>query len=122
MTDYRTLLRHAGLPDDEVERIASQAEADDRTHHMQEADENDRSLYIEKHIQLVLRQVGLQLWDSHSIIVDADVAEVAISDEGHGIPVAQILDFANKIAGAGLGSDVKITGNDGALRLSFKIL
>ncbi len=121
MTDYRTLLRHAGLPDEEVERIAAQAEADDRSR-TNEDEESENYEIKEKHIKMICRQTGLDLADSHSIMIDGSTGEVAISDGGHGISVAQLLDFSNKIASAQIGHDVKVSGNDAILRLSFTLI
>jgi hypothetical protein len=119
MADYRTLLRHAGLPDDEVERIATAAEADDESN----MNEDQDTSYLEKHIKLILSKTGLDLWNSHSLMIDGSTAEVTIAADAYGIPLSQILDFANQIAAAGLGSDVKISGaNGGALTLNFNLV
>jgi hypothetical protein len=112
--DYRTLLRHAGLPEDEVERIAKQAEEDDAN--MNEADTLDaheaniaQEQIVEKHINMIARQVGVQLETSHAIYIDGDNVEVTLYEGS--FPLSHILDFANKLASQGVGSDVKVSAN-----------
>lgn len=110
--DYRTLLRHAGLPEDEVERIASQAEQDD-TMREDDLDAHDQQLTwergIEKNINLIARQTGVDLETSHAILIEDKACTVTLY-EGE-VALSHLLSFANKIAAAGIGSDVKVGAN-----------
>lgn len=116
--EYIKLLRHAGIPDDEAERIARQAAKD------QGADDNDmfedstidsenaaleREQAIEAQVKDIASKSGLKLEDHHAVIIIDGECTVEVY-EGN-VPLAAILDFANKIASAGIGSNVQVGGN-----------
>jgi hypothetical protein len=143
--DYRTLLRHAGLPETEVERIAAAAEADDaasdkaspHAHSISERempddeqaqlDAADRRVEwengIEKNIKLIARQTGVELWDNFPVSIDSDDEVTIKVDTGSGMPLSHLLHFANKLAASGLGSDVQIHGSsDLFIGITFKLV
>lgn len=124
--DYRTLLRHAGLPDSEVERIAADAEAEDRknmAHGVNEADDTAAwANGVEKNIRLIARKTGVELEGNHAVVINGDQCELTV-DADHGLPLAHLLHFANQIASAGIGSDVQIAaGGDLNITLRFQLV
>lgn len=125
MTDYRRMLKLAGLDEATIEQLAmerEQQDADDAE--LDRADQrNEWERGIEKNIQLIARQTGVELWDNYAVYIgDDNECEVRV-DTGSGMPLAHLLQFANKIAAAGLGSDVKVAGSaDLFITLRFKLI
>lgn len=137
MTDYRTLLRHAGLSDSEVERIAAQAEADDaaKASHREKGDDSlsedgedhdDQQLVwengVEKLIRLIGRKTGVEPEGVHDVYIEGSACTVRLV-HGHTYGLSQLMDFANKLASEGVGSDIKVGADaDQRVILEFQLI
>lgn len=124
MTDYRRMLKLAGLDETMIEQLAMEREQQDADE-QRDAEEDarwTRERGIEKNLKLAARQTGVELWDNFPVnITDDDECEVKV-DTGSGMPLAHLLQFANVIASRGIGSDVQIHGSaDLYITLSFKL-
>lgn len=83
----------------------------------------ERERAIEKNINMIARQTGVELWDNYPVnIMDDGLVEVKV-DTGVGMPLSHLLHFANTLASRGIGSDVQIQGSaDLFITLSFKLV
>lgn len=90
---------------------------------LNEGDEEAFKVGIEKNIRLIARQTGVELWDSHAItILEDNTCEMRV-DTKSGMPVSHLLHFANKLASAGIGSDVQVHGStDLHITLTFNLV
>jgi hypothetical protein len=124
MTDYRRMLKLAGIAEEMIEQIVAEREqqdADDARDAEEEA-RWTRERGIEKNIQLIARQTGVELWDNYPVYIDGDDCEVKI-DTGSGMPLSHLLHFANALAKNSIGSDLQIQGSaDLFITVSFKLL
>lgn len=114
MSDFsrKRIMELAGLKRIMVEDSQTRITSADVAPNEQGSDEarHDWERGIEKNIKLIARQTGVELWDSFPVYFDGSTVEVKI-DTGTGMPLSHLLQFANKLAANGIGSDVKIQGS-----------
>ena len=109
MTDYERMLKLAGLNESTIARLTSEADSQETSDAPTARDDFERELGSK--VKIAAQQAGLELYSNHPVFIHEDECEVKVDGDSSGIPLAQFLDFANKIASAGLGSNVKIAGS-----------
>ena len=122
MSDYRRMLKLAGLNESMIEAVASEREAQDELNDIEAEKRFAWENGIEKNIKLIARRTGVELTDTHAIYINDDNQAEVKSDTGNGMPLSHLLQFASQLAANGIGSNVQINGSSEIdIMISFTI-